>query len=121
MKQQINNAYDVDNVLVLENELTHNRQIIDDLMSQNKGLKNVKRGHNLAMKRLNHDTDANQRLDNIKHEVVDLKKEVRDKIEKIRTKEKDLQEKQKHMVDLEERYRKLQMLLLKNKQRSKRK
>lgn len=66
MKQQINNAYDVDNVLALENELAHNKQIIDKLMSQNKGLANVKKGQSKAMKKLNHDTDANVRLENLK-------------------------------------------------------
>jgi len=121
MKQQINNAYDVDNVLALENELTHNRQIIDKLMSQNKGLKNVKKGQSQAMKWLNHDSDANQRLDNIKQDLADTKREVKGKIEHIRTKEKHLQEKQKRMVDLEERYRKLEMMLLKNKQKTRRK
>lgn len=73
MKQQINNAYDVDKVLALENELAHNNQIIDKLKSQNKGLKNVKKGQSKAMKSLNHDTDANQRLDNIKQEVEEYK------------------------------------------------
>lgn len=66
MKQQINNAYDVDNVLALENELAHNKQIIDKLMSQNKGLVNVKKGQSKAMKKLNHDTDANTRLENLR-------------------------------------------------------
>ena len=66
MKKQINNAYDVDNVLAMENELAHNKQIINTLMSQNKGLVNVKKGQNKAMKSLNHDNDANTRLENIK-------------------------------------------------------
>lgn len=77
MKQQINNAYDVDNVLALENELAHNRQIIDKLMSQNKGLKNVKKSQNIAMKKLNHDSDANQRLENIKHELSETRSHIR--------------------------------------------
>ena len=73
MKQQINNAYDVDNVLTLENELAHNRQRIAKLMAQNKGLKNVKKGHNQAMMKLNHDTDANKRLEHIKQDVDNVK------------------------------------------------
>lgn len=97
MKQQINNAYDVDNVLALENELSHNRQIIEKLMSQNQGLINVKKGQNRAMRKLNHDSDANTRLDNIKQEVFDTKKKLREKAAKIRTKEKQLQEKQATM------------------------
>lgn len=73
MKQQINNAYDVDNVLGLENELAYNRQIIDKLMAQNQGLVNVKKGQSIALKKLNHDADANQRLDNIKQELAESK------------------------------------------------
>jgi len=94
MKQQINNAYDVDNVLALENELAHNHQIIDKLMGQNKGLINVKKGQSKAMKKLNHDTDANTRLDHIKQDLFETKKQLREKAAKIRIKEKQLQEKQ---------------------------
>lgn len=113
MKQQINNAYDVDNVLALENELSHNRQIIAKLMTQNKAMKNVKKSQSRAMKKLNHDDDANQRLENIKMELTQAKRDARDKTEKIRLKEKELQEKQKYMVGLQEKQFKLQLLLLK--------
>lgn len=64
-------------------------------MSQNQGLKNVKRGQSKAMKKLNHDSDANQRLDSIKQDLDTTKKDVRHKIQQIRSKEKYLQEKQK--------------------------
>ena len=95
MKQQINNAYDVDNVLALENQLTHNKQIINKLMSQNKALKKVKKGQSHAMKKLNHDTDANQRLEHLKEEVSQAKQDAREKVEKIRIKGKELEKKQK--------------------------
>ncbi|CAI2367315.1 unnamed protein product [Moneuplotes crassus] len=52
MKQQINNAYDINNVLALENELAHNKQVIVKLLAQNKGLMNVKKGQSKAMKKL---------------------------------------------------------------------
>lgn len=94
MKQQINNAYDVDNVLALENELSHNKQIISKLLGQNKGLISVKKGQNSAMLKLNHDSDANKRLENIKKEVMETKQSLREKAAKIRDKEKQLQEKQ---------------------------
>lgn len=94
MKQQINNAYDVDNIQNLENELAHNRQVINKLLGQNKGLINVKKGQSKAMRKLNHDTDANHRLDNIKQEVQKTKAQLREKGAKIRAKEKQLQEKQ---------------------------
>ena len=73
MKQQINNAYEVDNIQALENELTYNKQVIDKLVSHKKGLINVKKGQSAAMRKLNHDVDANQRLDNIKQEVEEYK------------------------------------------------
>ena len=105
MKQQINNAYEVDNILALENELTYNRQVIDKLMAHNKGLVNVKKGQSVAMRKLNHDVDANQRLEGVKQEVEEYKRDVRAKAEQIRVKDKELQEKQKRMVDLEDKYR----------------
>jgi len=116
MKQQINNAYDVDNVLALENELSHNRQVINKLLGQNKGLLSVKKGQSSAMKKLNHDSDANKRLETIKKEIMETKQSLREKAAKIREKEKQLQEKQAVKSSYDERYRKLRMMLLKHKQ-----
>lgn len=73
MKKQLDNAYDVEKTLELENELKDQETIYEKLVSETTSLKKVEREQNKAFSILNEDEDADRRLQNIKDEVMNTK------------------------------------------------
>ena len=99
MKKQIDNAYDVENTLVLENELKFLEKKHAKLMHSKKSRKKSKN----ALSLLKEDEDVDKRLDSMKTEVSKTKHEVREKKEELRTMEEQLKVQHAQTIELEQR------------------
>ena len=103
MKKQLDNAYDVEKTLELENELKDQETIYEKLVSETNSLKKVEKEQNKAFSILNEDEDADRRLQNIKEEVTKTKQEIREKNERLRAMEEEMKNQHTQMIEMEQK------------------
>ena len=103
MKKQLDNAYDVEKTLELENELKDQETIYEKLVSETTSLKKVEKEQNKAFSILNEDEDADRRLQNIKDEVAKTKQEIREKNERLRSMEEEMKNQHSSMIEMEQK------------------
>mmetsp|Transcript_18630 Transcript_18630/g.18312 ORF Transcript_18630/g.18312 Transcript_18630/m.18312 type:complete len:81 (+) Transcript_18630:396-638(+) len=80
MKKQIDNAYDVENTLSLENELKYLEDKHQKLLQSRKNRKQSKKQFDI----LNEDEDVEQRLESMKAEVGKTKQLIKEKKEELK-------------------------------------
>lgn len=103
MKKQLDNAYDVEKTLVLENELKELEKKHEKLVAETKSLKKVEKEQNKAFSLLNEDEDADRRLQNIKEEVLKNKTELREKNEQLRSIGDELKVRHAKTIEMEQK------------------
>jgi chromosome segregation ATPase len=103
MKKQIDNAYDVEKTLVLENEFKDHQNNYEKLVSEVESLKKVEKEQNKAFAILNNDEDADRRLQSIKEEVHNAKNEAREKNEQLRKIDEELKNQHSQTIEMEQK------------------
>jgi hypothetical protein len=118
MKKQIDNAYDVEKTMILENELKVLEKKHEKLLNETKSLKKVEKEQTKAFSILNEDEDADRRLQNIKNEVIKNKSELKEKNDELRNISEELKIRHSKTIEMELKCRKLTLAMNKKNTRT---